>query len=154
MLVFIRKNTSKWRDQTRQSVTSLTSELQMYITYKNVHGVVRRGSKQRGRHHKRYRLRFLHSHVLLWGCHYGAFHLWTLCSVSTCFFLSFLAAFCGRDGTGTSYRGQWYTADQVYYFILKETEIITSKLKEIIYFAREINYYLPEINHYPELMII
>ena len=96
----------------------------MYVTYKNVHGVVRRGSKQRGGHHEGHRLWFLHSYVLLWGCYYGAFHLWTLRSVSIAFFLNFLAAFCGRDGTRTSYGRKWYTANQVYYFILEEIEII------------------------------
>ena len=112
-------------------MTSLTSELQLYVTYKNVHGVVRRGSEQCGRHHKGHRLGLLHSRVLLWGCYYWAFYLWTLHSVSIAFFLSFLDAFCGRVGTGTSYRCQWYTADQVYYFILKKTEIIAPE-KNII----------------------
>ena len=96
----------------------------MYVTYKNVHGVVRRGSKQRGGHHEGHRLWLLHSYVLLWGCYYGAFHLWTLRSISIAFFLNFLAAFCGRDGTRTSYGRKWYTANQVYYFILEEIEII------------------------------
>ena len=126
---FITNNTSK------NGVTSLTCELQIYVTYKNVHGMVRSGSEQSGRHHKGHRLRLLHSYVLLWGCYYGAFHLWTLHSISIAFFLNFLAAICGRDGTGTSYRCKWYTSDQVYYFILKEIEII---------FVSEKNITLPE----------